>query len=214
MDKNILSRNLDSLKNFQPFLASYFDSLDFSEIECDGISFKEKGKKYLIHSLYSPEDEAKTLIEDIDLKKDNLIVLFGLGLGWHIFELKKNISGLSRVIIVEHNIEVLKYAFINIDFSGIFKDGQFFLLFGDEKQQADQLYYMMNYRFQNLSLNIKIIKQPNYHNYFQMNQKIISHLTKMFSMSIISHGNALDDMFVGFINNYLNIDAFVRANTI
>ncbi|NJD03356.1 MAG: motility associated factor glycosyltransferase family protein [Ruminiclostridium sp.] len=33
-------------------------------------------------------------------------------------------------------------------------------------------------------------------------------------MSIISHGNALDDMFVGFINNYLNIDAFVRANTI
>ncbi|MDI6786131.1 MAG: DUF115 domain-containing protein [bacterium] len=60
-----------------------------------------KYKDTWIHSKYDPEKEAKRLIEDINYKKIDVFILLGVGLGYHLEELLKNISSSGLIIAIE-----------------------------------------------------------------------------------------------------------------
>lgn len=132
----IFSKNLESLSKFNFAIYPYINELDFDNIKdiyeektknnLTTISFKRNEKKYLLHSKYDPIQEAERLVKNVDFERDSLIVVFGIGLGYHLSEIKKRISEDTRVFIIEHNIDVLKYALKNVDFSEIFNTPQFF----------------------------------------------------------------------------------------
>ncbi len=63
------------------------------------------GKKISIHSAYNPEKEAERLIESFKPGRSKLILVTGLGLGYHINELKKKFPD-CRIIVLEKNEEV------------------------------------------------------------------------------------------------------------
>ena len=64
----------------------------------------EKGFFYL-HSKYDPIKEAATLIKDFKSEKDDIIVVLGIGLGYHLFELlKKFPNNLFIVFEADNNI--------------------------------------------------------------------------------------------------------------
>jgi hypothetical protein len=108
-------------------LALYDKSLvDIFESKINGahIKIKKPNGDYIIHSSYDPYKEAERWTEGIDFSA-NVIVVFGLGLGYHIDILKDKIKKGTSLIIIEPDIgifkEFLKYRkFLDI-FSGDIK---------------------------------------------------------------------------------------------
>lgn len=224
MKNEILQKNISSLEKYNVFILKALQTVDFSNINAvfeekakcglDTLSFYKDGKKYLLHSKYNPDAEAQRLMKNIDFNKDSLIIVFGLGLGYHLVELKDKISPDTRVIIIEHDLDVLKYALTHIDLSPIFDIPQFLLVFGDKQQMAELIIYQTGANFYNLAYNIQTLMLPNYHAFGEENKWVMKQITKYLSSVIISYGNALDDMLTGFKNNYLNIDAIMNSNSI
>lgn len=224
MDKKILEKNLNSLFRSNIFLIKFLKQVnffDFSDIveekvENDKVAvyFNQSGNSYLLHSRYDTKAESEALLKNVDFNRDSLIIVFGLGLGYHLLDFKNKISESSRVIIVEPNINVLKYALTHVDLSSIFNTSQFFLIFGDENQINEQIIYQTGQNFYNMAYNTQAIMLPNYHVYSQLNKDIMKKIMQCLSSKIIVYGNSLQDMFNGFNNNYINVDATMESNCI
>lgn len=224
MRDEILKTNIASLQKYNFFAVKPLMKIDLSCIDhlseektkngMRTLYFHKDSKKYLLHSNYDPVAEAERLIQNIDFIKDSLIIVFGLGLGYHLFKLKDKISKDTRVFIIEHNIEVLKYTLTHIDLSALFDTPQFLLIFGDEKQMGELIIYQFGFNFYIMAQNIQVVILPNYHVYASENQWTMKRIVQRLTSTIISYGNSLEDMFVGFRNNYCNIDAIMKSNGI
>ena len=49
----------------------------------------EDGRSRTLHSLYDPEKEARALVDACSFEGESLIVVLGLGLGYHVVELAR-----------------------------------------------------------------------------------------------------------------------------
>lgn len=220
----ILQKNMDSISKYNSSLLSMLKALDFekestaneeSQATNSSAGYMEKNEKiYLLHSKYDPIEEAKKVVGNIDYDRDSLIIVFGLGLGYHLFELKDRISKDTRVFIVEHNLDVLKNALLNVDLSAIFDSPQFLLLFGNKEMIDLQVMVQVGANFYNMALNMQVISLPNYYIYKEENLYALKQINNRITNILISYGNDLEDMFVGFRNNYLNVDAAMESNSI
>lgn len=223
MKSEILQKNIDAISKYNLSAVDLL-GIDFSDIKnvieensntkLPSIYFADGSKKYLLQSRYNFEEEAERLTKSIDFDKDSLIIVFGLGLGHHLLKLRDKISKDTRVFIVEYNMDVLKYTLKHIDLKSIFNTPQFFLIFGDDIQIQQQILYQVGSNFYNMAANIQYIVLPNYYIYEEKNIAVIKQIANRLSNYIISFGNSLDDMFHGFRNNYRNIDAFMKSNSI
>lgn len=224
MNFDILRKNIKSLLKYNVYAAQYLNDLDFEEVKDvysektesghDTGVFYKNNQKYYLHSKENPQIEGKYIVENIDFNRDSLITVYGIGLAYHLFELKKQITKDTRVFIVEHNIDVLKYALLNIDMTELFETPQFLILFGEKKQMETLILSYMPLNFYNLVHNMQTVKLPNYHLYDKENLEVMKKITQGLSSVVVSKGNSLEDMFNGFRNNYLNIDAIMESNSI
>ena len=69
-------------------------------------------KKVLLHSEYEPQKEAEKLINNYDLKDKKIIVILGLGLGYHLKELIKKVPKDVHLWVVEKREDIYR-AFLN-----------------------------------------------------------------------------------------------------
>lgn len=225
MMDDILQKNIKGLAKYNALTLKELQGTDFSKLGSGvvydtsitgsrDVYFIYNEKKYLLHSKYNPVAEASKIIKDVDAAKDSLIVVFGIGLGYHLFELKNKISKETRVILVEHNIDVLKYAFTHIDFTSILESGQFLLLCGDEEQVGRMALNLLGLNFYNLVHNIQVVTLPNYYVYAKENKSALQHISKNLLNTVMSYGNDLKDQFVGFANLCHNTDAILKSNSI
>src|SRR5215216_2351170 len=74
------------------------------------------GQIYL-HSRHRPVEEAKRLIDAVDLNDKTLIAVHGFGLGYHVEELFGRASPEAILLIFEPDLRLLHTAFISRDFS-------------------------------------------------------------------------------------------------
>ncbi len=61
----------------------------------------------LVHSLYDPRDEARRLVQPMVKSQDELIVVFGLGLGYHLECMAEKMEGV-RLIVFEPSQEIYR----------------------------------------------------------------------------------------------------------
>lgn len=221
MTSSIFENNLQSLSKYNPLVIPEIVNLDEEEIRDivvdkvnHTIKFKKDSRLYSLFSKYDPQLEAEVMVDKINFNKDNLIIVFGIGLGEHLFRLKDLISEDSRVVIVEHNRHLLNYAVHNVDFSDIFNSPQFYLVYGEDELKELLIVNCLSNNFYNLSLNIETVSLLNYHVYEKENVAVVRNISKRLTSTLYSFGNALDDILTGFQNNYLNIDANISSNSI
>jgi spore maturation protein CgeB len=63
------------------------------------------GASRALHSLYDPEREARSLVERASFEGQGLIVVLGLGLGYHVLELARRFPA-ARLVVVEASEEI------------------------------------------------------------------------------------------------------------
>jgi spore maturation protein CgeB len=69
----------------------------------------EDGAEKTIHSLYDPRAEAKSIVSSFEFDGRGILVVLGLGLGYHVAELAKRFSD-AEILVVEALSEILEAA--------------------------------------------------------------------------------------------------------
>lgn len=219
----IATKNMEALLKYNGSVLGDLDGVKIDEFQGITKVFSENGemnakiiengKEYYLHSIVNPRKDSEKLIGSLDFERDSLIVVFGIGCAHHLRVIKEKINQNTRVIIVEHNIDMLKFALSNIDLSDIFQSPQFLLIYGDEQMQEKQLFVQTGFNFYSMSYNIQYAMLPNYYIYQEQNLKVMANIRKRFKTEISFLGNSLEDVFNGFKNNYYNIEAAVKSNS-
>lgn len=114
---NLFEKNISILKEKNPVLASEINAIvsgehiEILESRRHTPTLKISGQLY--HSIYDPKQESVSLIEKFLLEKNlesySSIVIFGMGIGYHVEEFLKNSNHLP-VIVIEPDKEILRAA--------------------------------------------------------------------------------------------------------
>ncbi|WP_434511443.1 motility associated factor glycosyltransferase family protein [Desulfitobacterium sp. AusDCA] len=222
MSEELLKRNLETIIQNNPFHLDELISHNFSEIGdgviartgTDGVQkvyFRQGNQELLLHSGYDPEAEAERIIGTVEPTRDYLFIVFGIGLGYHLFALKDKISPETRVVIMEPNLDVFKYALNHTDLTEIFASGQFLLIFGDQKRVNKMVTSIASLGYYKLIHNAKVLMLPNYYVYANQNREVVKQIHKVLLNTVISFGNDLEDQFLGFSNICKNTDAIMNS---
>ena len=63
-----------------------------------------------IYSKYNPKEQVKEFVKSLQLNRGNYnkIIIYGLGLGYHIEEIRKIVGDKCEIIIFEYNEDIVK----------------------------------------------------------------------------------------------------------
>lgn len=225
--EEIYKKNLTAiLKQMNPCMEVLFNKDNIKE---DDISFElldtisgqktiridTGSRKQLLHSLYDPVKEAKRYCKNINFNKDSLIIVFGIGLGYHILELCRNMSKNTRIIVVEHHFNLFWNALNTVDFSEPVESGKVFFTCGDMDNIKKQILYCFNYNMHYISSNIQLYHLPNLEKIdTAKNLEIMKFIRNSISNRFFSIGNVIDDSVLGLNNILENIDTIIESPTV
>lgn len=83
-----------------------------------------KYKGIYLHSRYDPQAEAKRIADQIKPGKGDVIILYGVGLGYHVKEILSRLSPDNFFIIIEADFEIFSAAVSLMDFSDLLTSPQ------------------------------------------------------------------------------------------
>lgn len=87
----------------------------------DTLVLVDDNKRYFLHSIYYPVKEAREWAEKIQFNDEEIILVYGVGLGYHINFLAEKLCVSNRLILVEPSKEIFEYA-LNNGYYDEFKD--------------------------------------------------------------------------------------------
>lgn len=182
----------------------------------DGQAYFENNGVYYKLCSENIEEEIKQYTRDLEMERDYLLIVFGVGNLPLLKYLVKNTSVNTKILLYEPNVYIFKYILEMEDLSDIIDDKKVYVSYGSKVTQEvkKNLMGLLGLKWENLVQNIKVISNPNYYFYDKVKAEVVKEVCAMLQMSITILGNSLEDMFNGFKNNYLNIDAFMSSNSI
>jgi len=155
-NNNFYSKNLKIFKSYFPELYKKVENINEKNLlysvlptkkDTPTIEIIHNGKKIIIHSRIDPIKEAKRFIQSNTTGNEDIIVVFGLGLGYHIEELINRKSE-SKIIVIEPRIELFKLALKTRDLSKIIKSKRVSFLLNPNSLDFDNLApHQSNIRF-------------------------------------------------------------------
>ncbi len=110
-----------------------------NRVEGLNIKIREGNKEYFIHSNYNPDAEAEKWVANVDTDAD-IIVVFGLGLGYHIEKLVGFLKKDAKIYIVEPNMEIFKLFLENISLNNGFLVNATFIVGEIPERVAEQIF--------------------------------------------------------------------------
>lgn len=146
------------------------------------LALSDESKKYFLHSSYYPEKEGQEWADTIQFDDESVVLVYGIGLGYHIRYLARKLYDNSRLILVEPSKDILDYA-LNNGYYDEFKDrpGTFFISEdSDENMRSLLSMYIPWDNFENL-----VYKD------FKQYPKIFKEHYERFSKNLIETINAM-----------------------
>ena len=148
------------------------------------ITIDNKKNKWSVHSNYNATVEAERWVKSVDIKS-RIIVILGMGMGYHIQELLKNIGQDTILIIIEPETAIAKKLFQYKTIENIIMDERVrFILNDDEKDVANMIFDI----FKNLFMeNIEFKIFNNYSiDYFEMLNNVQKELYNIMNNLIVN----------------------------
>lgn len=106
--------------------------------------YHKDGTPYYLHSRFNPQEESQKILQKRNLEADHIVVL-GLGLGYQLELLMNRKDPLTRVLLVEPDMELLGHSLKTVDWKHLFSRKDFFYCFGtDLDQLAETLHGFVN----------------------------------------------------------------------
>lgn len=130
--------NLNAIKQLNPQLRDALDSLETQDYRTEPSRSqhltliyhnKADGQDYYIHSRFKPLEEAAKILKKANLNADHIII-FGLGLGYHLELVLAHKPKDTRVLLIEPELEIFKHSLKTLDWRQLFRREDFFYCLG------------------------------------------------------------------------------------
>lgn len=108
------------------------EEISIYQTKTDTLSIKYRNTS--LHSTYDPEKEAKRFIDSQNVRAGDYVLVYGLGLGYHIKYLRDIVGFAGKIIIFEPNGAIFNAAMILIDFRTIFSADNMTMIIGDNEE--------------------------------------------------------------------------------
>lgn len=218
---NIYHKNIGLLKECIPGAIQEIEKLelidkDETKVEelhgCLHVLIDEM--KYQLESRQK-EKEVELLTKDIDWKKENLVLVLGIGNRQLIKELSSKTKSGSKLLIYEPDMNILNYVLEHEDLTDSLVPGNILLWWGEDilGEKKGRLFEMLSMNWAKFLYNMQVIISPGYIHYMGIFKQLVKELKTKIQQYYMSLGNALDDVLQGFQQNYQNIEACLETNS-
>lgn len=201
-----LRHNYDDLKNDYEIYYNFNDEpvLRVANYNGDFIHYT---------SYYNPVLQAKEMVSVIENNKNRrFIICFGVGLGYQIDELLKNLGEKDIILVIEKNIELLKDVLRLKDYSEFIEDKRIFFAVGQYKDDFFKVCITNIMRL--FSFNITYIQFIKFNvfdiEYLKSINETLEYIIKTRDAYYFAIGNDLDDTLIGIKNNFDNVPRYIR----
>lgn len=166
---SIIERNLQFLRNCCPEAAGQFEQPKTEHPDIvlrparngqKTMQFSTNGRMLYVHSAYDPDKEARGMAEAVSLHYDSVILVFGLGLMYHVKALAARAYEKCRLILIEPDFRVFARVLHEIDLSEIITPGKVVLSIG---QTGSELASILNAEITHVNfMQTETVKLPAY----------------------------------------------------
>lgn len=169
-----------------------------------------KYKDVLLHSVYNAEKEAARFVASQSISEGGIVIVYGLGLGYHISEILKKVGSAGKVFVLEPNLDILKTAFLLLDMRPFLNDPRCYVLSGeDEESVALRFLSTINKEMYDVSDEVKhiLIHAPS----FKCLPEGYTKLQEIFEMLLIDRRTPEIFEKVNQVNIKHNLDAVITS---
>ncbi|PKM67417.1 MAG: hypothetical protein CVU95_06815 [Firmicutes bacterium HGW-Firmicutes-2] len=165
----------------------------------------------LIESKYNSSNEWKWGSRKLDFNKHSNFIMFGIGNGYMLENIYKNMSNESTITVIEKYNNVLSNCLGNKDLSHILKEDRLCIICNDE---LDTIYKMLDVRLRSENIvyntpNFQFVTMP----YMKSQDepyinKVMYNISSQIIYHTISYGNDINDVLEGFdhiVDNWNNM---------
>ncbi len=142
MESTFYSRNLEALRGKDPFLHAAVSAAGPCAARLEQtrsglptlcVPAGESGGEVVLHSRYDPLREARRLVESALLACDQAVIylVLGFGLGYPVSALLEKIGADSRILVLEKDIRVFRFALEQADLTELIASPQVFFSVGE-----------------------------------------------------------------------------------
>ncbi|AEE96760.1 motility associated factor glycosyltransferase family protein [Mahella australiensis] len=100
----------------------------------DTLQYESESKKIFIHSSYDPIKEAERWADNVNLEPDSVVIVYGLGLGYHLEQLLMHMGGENRLLIVEPSANIFLHAIETDRVRQLLDDERVFISVADDQK--------------------------------------------------------------------------------
>lgn len=146
MQPTLTEKNSTFLNRHLPSVADHIPKIipdDIELLQSRRGPLTAKYRDVLLHSIFDPHKEAKRFVDGNDIHQGGTLLLYGLGLGYHVLEAANKLGPAGRLIVIELNTGIVRAALEVIDLESLHKTTQCELILPDTAQavaaRIDQL---------------------------------------------------------------------------
>ncbi len=225
MKSNVLARNMKVLRRRMPVLAKALEVMPPSDCEYiveeakDGsptLAIKKEGKVYQVHSRYNPIKEAEQQVQNSNLVNPKLLVILGLGLGYHVRACLEQLKGSNLfIVLIERDIDALRVALESVDITDLLESDKIRWVIGvPEHEGFAVLNEMIKSAGIALQLFLKTLKIFDHPVIDKVHAGYHKHMLKCFREAaqaiIFNYGNCPEDSMIGVENIMKNLATIIR----
>lgn len=225
MKSNFYSRNMKILRKRMPVLEKALDMSRGSDCEYIAdeaksgamtLAIKQNDKLHQVHSRYDPEREAKQQVSGMNMVNPKIIIVLGLGLGYHIRACLEEFKEANLfVVVIERDIEALRTALKHADMSDLLNSDKIRWVIGVPVEEGyavlNDMIKQAGITFQLFLKTLQIFNHPvidkvhgDYH----------KHMLKCFREAahaiIFNYGNCPEDSMIGVENIMKNLATIIK----
>jgi hypothetical protein len=101
----------------------------------DTLVYMDDRKRYFLHSSYYPDKEAKEWADAIQLDDESIIIVYGIGLGYHINYLVSRLLPNNKLILIEPSNNIFQFALNNGCYNRFKNRENIYSIVGEESEE-------------------------------------------------------------------------------
>ena len=225
MKSNLYSRNMKILRKRMPVFEKALEMSRGSDCEYlveeakNGsmtLAIKQGDKLHQVHSRYDPQREAKQQVAGMNLVNPKILVVLGLGLGYHINACLEEFKETNLfVVVIEKDIEAFRAALENVDMSELLNSDKIRWVIGvPEHEGYAVLHDMIKQAGITLQLFLKTLQIFSHPVLDKVHSEYHLHMLKCFREAahaiIFNYGNCPEDSMIGVENIMKNLATIIK----
>lgn len=225
MKSNLYSINMRCLRKLHPIFAKAIEMAEpspYSYVVSDAkngsstLAIEFAGKAHQIHSKYDPEKEALQQIKGTKFQNPRLVIVFGLGLGYHIRATFKELEKQNHfLVVIEKDINALKEAIQHVDLTDLFESQKIRWAIGVPENEGfavmNDLIKQSGIAFQLFLKTLVVFEHPAIAQiHGEYNRTMLKAFREAGQTIVFNYGNCPKDSMIGVENIMRNLSTIMR----